>query len=115
MFCKLPLLDGSGTDIVSVDVKCGDIDEKTLTTAWGLVLRCYTGQDDVAFQLHANGKIQKLKIVFDENEPLSAGSIQNEEAETNTLITDLETEPKEVCLNIPICDDMANGYRASYS
>ncbi|KAI4198548.1 MAG: hypothetical protein LQ350_005207 [Teloschistes chrysophthalmus] len=95
MFCKLPLLDGSGTDIVSVDVKCGDIDEKTLTTAWGLVLRCYTGQDDVAFQLHANGKIQKLKIVFDENEPLSAGSIQNEEAETNTLITDLETEPKE--------------------
>ncbi|KAI4100225.1 MAG: hypothetical protein L6R37_005597 [Teloschistes peruensis] len=111
MFCKLPLLDGErgSIDTVAVDVDCGDVfvDEKSLSIAWGLLLRCYTGQDDVAFQLNVDGKIQKLKVVFGENEPLSASAIESEEGETNTRITNLDTEPKEVC-TISFTDFVAN-------
>lgn len=66
-FCKLPVLDGdtiSTSQIIAVDLESGDVESLRavylrnketfidyLYTAWGLLLRCYTGQNDVAFRV----------------------------------------------------------------
>ncbi|KAL9058760.1 MAG: hypothetical protein Q9206_001788, partial [Seirophora lacunosa] len=65
--CKLPLLDGDGKaspQVITVDTASDSVRElqglyssnistfeSYLYTAWGLLLRCYTGQDHVCFQL----------------------------------------------------------------
>ena len=98
--CKLPLLDGrADTKIQILTAKVELEDEETIRedphtdnaaltalicTAWGLLLRCYTGRDDVAFQLRAGDladrsqgpsaphlKTQMFAITFDENDTLS--------------------------------------------
>lgn len=72
--CKLPLLDGEGKATpgqivaeVNRDVSNGlrgllVEDEKRLRAlicaAWGLLLRCYTGQDEVCFDILKNSGIQ---------------------------------------------------------
>ena len=79
-YCKLPLLDGNTTSnsrIIAADVESGDIeslralysqDEATLVdylyTAWGLLLRCYTGQNDVAFRVrrHSRGSVNRPSV-----------------------------------------------------
>lgn len=65
--CKLPLLDGnveSATRSFKIDVELANIGkyqkaaqqdhpdhETVICTAWALLLRCYTGQDQVCFQI----------------------------------------------------------------
>lgn len=65
--CKLPLLDGDGKaspQVITVDTASDSVRElqglyssnistfeSYLYTAWALLLRCYTGQDHVCFQL----------------------------------------------------------------
>ena len=73
--CTLPLLDGediSSPHLISAEIEL-EVGEKfrsfdkgngspfndILCTAWGLLLRCYTGQDDVSFHVR-NGNIGKL-------------------------------------------------------
>ena len=73
--CTLPLLDGediSSPHHISTEIEL-EVGEKfrgfdksngspfndVLCTAWGLLLRCYTGQDDVSFHFR-NGNTEKL-------------------------------------------------------
>ena len=99
MSCKLPLLDGEDTtttrltrvesEFQYVDKlqRAGKRDEASLNdllcTAWGLLLRCYTGQDDISFHfrqnicddLISNSAVSRLhqstfRVVFDEHESL---------------------------------------------
>ena len=72
--CTLPLLDGediSSPHLIStgIELEVGErfrgLDKSNglpfndmLCTAWGLLLRCYTGQDDVSFHFR-NGNIKK--------------------------------------------------------
>lgn len=98
--CKLPLLDGEDitrarlleTELELEDFEClQDFGEKDVTsfndllcTAWGLLLRCYTGQDNISFhfrQTIADGLVptpavhlrnpSTFRMVFDEHETLS--------------------------------------------
>ena len=97
--CKLPLLDGEDTNTAQlarvesefqyVDKlqRAGKRDEASLSdklcTAWGLLLRCYTGQDDISFHfrqnicddLVSNSPVSRIyqstfRVVFDEHENL---------------------------------------------
>ena len=99
--CKLPLLDGEDTNTVRLTVveselqyvdrlqRLGKGDRASLNdllcTAWGLLLRCYTGQENVSFQfrqsicddLVSNSSVSRLsqstfRMVFDEHESLSS-------------------------------------------
>ncbi|KAL8722265.1 MAG: hypothetical protein Q9225_001212 [Loekoesia sp. 1 TL-2023] len=86
VFCKLPLLDGdakSSPQIIAVDSVSGNVGklhelhaqdkaaaEQVLCTAWGLLLRCYTGQDRISFRVRHGGE-KSL-------EQSSAASLQNE-------------------------------------
>ena len=72
--CTLPLLDGediSSPYLISTEIELeggekfrgfdksdGSPFKDMLCTAWGLLLRCYTGQDDVSFHFR-NGIIKK--------------------------------------------------------
>lgn len=98
--CKLPLLDGEDitkvrlieTEVELEDVEClqkfGEQDVTSfndlLYTAWGLLLRCYTGQDNISFhfrQIIAGDLLptpavylnspSTVRMVFDEHETLS--------------------------------------------
>lgn len=98
--CRLPLLDGeTGTEsqhkIIAFELEDttilhdhgkGDVASLNglLCTAWGLLLRCFTGQDSVAFQFRQSiidnvnltsgvPRIQQsgFQIAFQEHEPLS--------------------------------------------
>ncbi|KAL8692339.1 MAG: hypothetical protein Q9218_002613 [Villophora microphyllina] len=113
-FCKLPILDGDSktAHTVAVDVESGDIGsllclyEKDFTAfhtylsaAWGLLLRCYTGQTEVAFRFqHVNGDVlgrssqpqSLLQFAFQESEPLSA-CLQR----TQSLDSEVEQEVAE--------------------
>ena len=69
--CKLPLLDGhfdAATPVISTErqfERIGKLQkprnqdllylEAVLSTAWALLLRCYTGQDDVCFYIKRSG------------------------------------------------------------
>lgn len=94
--CKLMLLDGNAKASarlieVEVEVKCTEklqelYDqnkahlEGTICAAWGLLLRCFTGQDEVSFRLKRNesfqtaGSMQKplpaMQFIFRENDSL---------------------------------------------
>ena len=74
--CTLPLLDGediSNPHLISTEIQL-EVGEKfpdfgkssaspfndMLCTAWGLLLRCYTGQDDVSFHFR-HGNIEEIK------------------------------------------------------
>ena len=73
--CTLPLLDGkdiSNPHLISTEIELevgetfrgfdksnGSPFNDMLCTAWGLLLRCYTGQDDVSFHFR-HGNIEKL-------------------------------------------------------
>ena len=74
--CTLPLLDGediSKSHLISTVIQL-EVGEKfpsfgkssaspsndILCTAWGLLLRCYTGQDDVSFHFR-HGNIEELR------------------------------------------------------
>ena len=101
VICKLPLLDGetdSAPRAFATEVKLQEVAqlrelyfgnksylEGLICTAWGLVLRCFTGQDDVSFHfrrsktafpipesatVHENRS--KFQISFRENEVLAA-------------------------------------------
>ena len=98
--CKLPLLDGEVTAkarLIVTDLQLGNIERiqhfgkgditsfsELLCTAWGLLLRCYTGQDDISFHFHqsineklvSNSTVPPInqstfRMVFDEHETLS--------------------------------------------
>ena len=98
--CKLPLLDGEHSTRAQIIVTelepenigrlqsfgNGDVSSfnDLLCTAWGLLLRCYTGQDDISFhflQSVADDSVSKsivpetnqctFRAVFDEHESLS--------------------------------------------
>ena len=98
--CKLPLLDGEDSTRAHITVAelepenigrlqsfgNGDVSSfnDLLCTAWGLLLRCYTGQDDISFhflQSVADDSVSKsivpeanqstFRAVFDEHECLS--------------------------------------------
>ena len=99
--CKLPLLDGEDTNTARLTVVESDLqslerpsrfgtgDEASLNellcTAWGLVLRCYTGQETVSFQFRqsicddviSNPTVSRIhqstyRVLFDEEESLSS-------------------------------------------
>lgn len=100
MSCNLPLLDGEDSNRTRLIVtelelenaarlrNLGTGDEASfndmLCTAWGLLLRCYTGQDDVSFSfrqdtVHAmvsnatvpRGHQSTVRMTFDEQESLA--------------------------------------------
>ena len=101
MSCKLPLLDGEDgaePDLMTTELELvnanrlqnfgkGDVRSlgDILCTAWGLLLRCYTGQDDVSFH-YRQGDVDNMasdssiphsrrstfRMTFDEQESLSA-------------------------------------------
>lgn len=100
MSCKLPLLDGEDvarvrlleTELELESFDClQEFGEKDVTsfndllcTAWGLLLRCYTGQDDISFhfrQINADDVLPTpdvhlnnpsvFRMAFDEHETLS--------------------------------------------
>ncbi|KAL8983821.1 MAG: hypothetical protein Q9205_002043 [Flavoplaca limonia] len=86
-FCRLPLLDGepeTESRILAVDFESGSLenlpqlfqhDESAaatlLYTAWALVLRCYTGQDEVLFHARHKTGVNLFQLAFEGNEPLS--------------------------------------------
>ena len=89
--CKLPLLDGDADKTAAqlLRVELGDCDklqklyhadynhsESVLCTAWALLLRCYTGQDDIVFHLRSKGSRQpspsKVQITFEDDSALSS-------------------------------------------
>lgn len=102
VICKLPLLDGEGASkpqkIIKTDVNLFEAAqlqqlyrenksylEGLVCTAWGLVLRCFTGQDDVAFHFRRSKSARpvpenaavhenraKFQMSFRENEILLA-------------------------------------------
>ena len=98
--CKLPLLDGENTTRARlIEIELGlenverlqDFNKKDptpfndlLCIAWGLLLRCYTGQDDISFHFRQNivGDLvpnpaiplinqSTFRMVFHEHESLS--------------------------------------------
>lgn len=88
--CKLPLLDGdakASPRVIAVDSVSADVgklqklyknDKPTfdahVCAAWALLLRCYTGQDDVCFRFQHNASDADpplLHLDFQEDEPLS--------------------------------------------
>lgn len=91
--CKLPLLDGeraSTTRIIEARVElqhagtlqelCAPDNDRAplndiLCTAWGLLLRCYTGQDDIFFQFRQTSSdgdsLSGFRMAFHEQENLS--------------------------------------------
>lgn len=98
--CKLPLLDGEDTtevrlvetklELENLDclqdfgAKDGTTFNDLLCTAWGLLLRCYTGQDNISFhfrQITADDLVptpvvhlkspSAFRMIFDEHEILS--------------------------------------------
>ncbi|KAL9595554.1 MAG: hypothetical protein Q9219_006374, partial [cf. Caloplaca sp. 3 TL-2023] len=88
-FCKLSLLDGdakSSPQVITVDLVSGDVIEKlhqlygqdrtvfddVLLTAWSLLLRCYTGQDQISFRTRSS-------ITPHHNESLFQMAFQREE------------------------------------
>lgn len=87
-FCRLPLLDGepkTESRILAVDSEFSgslenlpqlfQYDEPAastlLYTAWGLVLRCYTGQDEVIFHARHKTGVNLFQLAFEGDEPLS--------------------------------------------
>lgn len=99
VICRLPLLDGEAESVprsVTTEVKLEEAEklrelyfenktylEGVICTAWGLVLRCFTGQDDVSFHFRrtkghapipesaaAHENRSKFQISFRENEIL---------------------------------------------
>ncbi|KAL8819210.1 MAG: hypothetical protein Q9223_002309 [Gallowayella weberi] len=98
VLCHLPLLDGDASathQIVAVDLESGDLEtllelykrDKTaadsrLCTAWALLLRCYTGQDEVCFYVRrtadegpgqqSTAHASSYHYAFHEDLPLSA-------------------------------------------
>lgn len=98
--CKLPLLDGGDTarsQLIMTELELENVERlhdigkrdpasfnALLCTAWGLLLRCYTGQDDVSFH-HRQDNVNELisnsasprehfsafRITFHETENLS--------------------------------------------
>ena len=101
VICKLPLLDGEADSVpraFTTEVKLEEAEklrglyfenksylEGVICTAWGLVLRCYTGQDDVSFHFRrsksaapipesaaAHENRSKFQMSFRENEILLA-------------------------------------------
>ena len=93
--CKLPLLDGDGkssTELITTVVQLEQAEylrqayqqdlaslDAILCAAWGLLLRCYTGQKSVGFQLwnkdggrDAHDDIFTCQVEFSEEESLSA-------------------------------------------
>lgn len=91
--CKLPLLDGERdlkSRIIAAEVElqhagtlhelCAQGGDKShlndiLCTAWGLLLRCYTGQDDIVFQFRQTNsdgeRSSGVRMAFHEQESLS--------------------------------------------
>ncbi len=91
--CKLPLLDGERnfeSRIIAAEVElqhagtlqelCAQDRDKAnlndiLCTAWGLLLRCYTGQDDIFFQFRQTNsdgeRSSAVRMAFHEQESLS--------------------------------------------
>ncbi|KAL8671338.1 MAG: hypothetical protein Q9168_004162 [Polycauliona sp. 1 TL-2023] len=107
--CRLPLLDGepeTTSEAITVQVEPGRLetlhrlfqqDEITATallyTAWGIVLRCYTGQDETLFQTRRKSGVSLFRLSFEGDEPLSAclakaaAEAQNTETETSEIRT----------------------------
>ena len=88
--CKLPLLDGeisASVEIITTEVplkNAGNLLDVcrndriqfsgTVCTAWALLLRCYTGQDQVTFEYttnYANTTASLLRMSFTEDDILS--------------------------------------------
>ena len=88
--CKLPLLDGESsgpleiiTTVIQLQNAGNNLDSRrrdrtqfssTACTAWAILLRCYTGQDQVTFEYttdNADATVSLLQMNFDENEILS--------------------------------------------
>lgn len=98
--CKLPLLDGektTGTRLLSIETEfelaerfqgLGSRDTESfsnlLWAAWGLLLRCFTGQDKISFHFLRNGIDDRVsdpavsrtfqstvRMVFDEQDSLA--------------------------------------------
>ncbi|KAL8839224.1 MAG: hypothetical protein Q9170_001830, partial [Blastenia crenularia] len=96
VFCKLPLLDGDATgspQMVTVDSASSNAEkledlcrqdratfENAICTAWGLVLRCYAGQDQVAF------RVRHTQYVSPQKDSLFDFEFQGQE----TLLSSLE-------------------------
>ncbi|KAL8876288.1 MAG: hypothetical protein Q9198_005492 [Flavoplaca austrocitrina] len=86
-FCRLPLLDGEPETelrILAVDSESGSLENlpqlfhhdeaaaaTLLYTAWALVLRCFTGQDEVLFHARHKIGVNLFQLAFEGNEPLS--------------------------------------------
>ncbi|KAL8995122.1 MAG: hypothetical protein Q9169_005085 [Polycauliona sp. 2 TL-2023] len=105
--CRLPLLDGepdTGSQVIAVHVEPARLaillasfhrDQAAaaalLYTAWGLVLRCYTGQDEILFETRNNSSVSLFRVAFEGNEPLSAciakavAGVQRAETETSEI------------------------------
>ena len=87
--CRLPLLDGEAKESaenITTEIELEDADRLsdlcrrdgpffygTICTAWALLLRCYTGQDQITFRFdhNVNATASVLQVVFDENKSLS--------------------------------------------
>lgn len=114
--CKLPLLDGEkdgSTNFITTELVLRSVEDimsahrhdktllySTACTAWGLLLRCYTGQDRVTFQYKNNNisaAASLLRTDFDEEESLSMYTEEAKHAitciEHDSLLTTSSTIP----------------------
>ncbi|KAL8732958.1 MAG: hypothetical protein Q9166_002356 [cf. Caloplaca sp. 2 TL-2023] len=101
ILCKLPLLDGDSktpSQVIAVELESGDLEPlyelhkrdrsaavDSLCAAWALLLRCYTGLDQVSFHVQNGANpspcqshtVQEqesswIQVLFSENDTLSA-------------------------------------------
>ena len=133
--CKLPLVDGEtkgSVEILTTEIglenarKFCDIYQRDrlllygmTCTAWALLLRCYTGQDQVTFEYKSdnlNAIAPLLQMDFDEDENLSKymekakdaiTGIEQKRSGTNlssAAIATTQTRPHRVNTGVCICD-----------
>lgn len=122
--CKLPLLDGETSGSSKIIRTNVELDKKILLdvcrrdsllfhsiicTAWALVLRCYTGQDQVTFDyLSENTSIKAptFRMVFDQDETLS-----NHTENVKVAIAGLNRSPSAITQSYTVSDEIGANSR----
>ena len=110
--CKLPLLDGEVTSeaqVVTTELELENIErlqslgngdtasfDDLLCTAWGLLLRCYTGQDNIAFHFRLSNDTD---LVLNSDAPRVHHGIFRMVFEEHQSLSDCLPRAKDSCAN----------------